>query len=198
MSVKVSILLKCLLIFLCTLSIISSICKAPFEDYTKNYGHPSEEYDPSFFFKFQSIGDVINAADNKFKPGERSSVEYFDYVAEIIRKRFYHGYSYYNLSENPIAVIGGQFTAGHLSAIVIPDDIMKHPMAACSQQAIVLMDIFKRNHIDFRRVGFLHHYTVEANIQGHWRYFDTDLEPKFQNKPESLSELIMSGKFYEG
>ena len=31
-----------------------------------------------------------------------------------------------------------------LNAIVIPNDILKHPMAACSQQSIIGMEVFKK------------------------------------------------------
>lgn len=195
MSARVIIAFKCFIIVLSAFSIISAINKPAAEDYKKNHGHPWEEYDPSYFFKYQRVNDIIADADQHFKPSEKNSLRYYDYVSEIIRKRFYHGYSYYSLAENPIASVAGDFTFGHLSAIVIPDDIMKHPMAACSQQAIVLMEILKQNGITYRKVSFSHHFTTEAMIEGDWRYFDTDLEPKFQHTRESLNELLLSKRF---
>jgi hypothetical protein len=165
------------------------------ENHSKNLGHPWEEFDTSYFAKFQSINDIILASDFHFKDQSKNNLAYFDYVAEIVRKRFYHGYSHYSASENIFAWLSGTIFWNHLSAIVIPDDIMKHPMAACSQQAIVMMEIFKRKGIDFRKVGFPNHYTVEGKIGGHWQYFDTNLEPDFKNKRESLQLLLTSNRF---
>ncbi|MDP9230488.1 MAG: hypothetical protein M3O67_07435 [Bacteroidota bacterium] len=195
MSAKVTLAFKCLIIVLSTFSIISLINKPSTEDYKKNHGHPWEEYDPSFFFKYQRIDDIIADADQHFKTSEKKTIRYYECIAEVIRKRFYHGYSYYSLAENPIACVAGKFSFGHLSAIVIPDDIMKHPMAACSQQAIVLMEIFKKNGVNYREVGFSHHFTTEAMIEGKWRYFDTDMEPNFQHRRASLNELLLTKRF---
>jgi len=72
---------------------------------------------------------------------------------------------------------------------------MKHPMAACSQQSMVLIEIFKRNGTDFRKITFDHHFTVEADIERQWRYFDTDIEPKFDKGRKSLKQLLATREF---
>lgn len=185
----------CIVFSLCVLSFVSRFTPPPIEDHTQNKGNLWEEYEPSYFYKFQSIQDVITAADLRFAPQQRNTLAYFDYIAEILRKRFYHGYSYYHIATNPLAYLAGKLFWNHLSAIVIPDDIMKHPMAACSQQALVLTEIFKRQGIDFRKIGFTGHYAMEGRIQGRWRYFDTDLEPNFNNNRESLQKLLASKRF---
>ena len=194
MSASTQMILKGSLIVLCTLSIISSLYKPKAEDYTKNYGHPWEEYDASYFLKFQSVDDIIDSADAHFRLGDRNSLGYYDYIADIVRKRFYHGYSYYNMADNPLVFLAGKYWS-NLSAVVIADDVMKHPMAACSQQAIVLMEVFRRNGTPFRKVTFNHHFTVEARIENDWRYFDTDMEPKFQGPRKSLRELLAVHQF---
>jgi hypothetical protein len=194
MPASIPIILKSSLILLCTISIISSLHKPIAEDYTRNHGHSWEEYDPSYFFKFQSVDAIIDSANAQFKLGDRNSLPYYDYIAEIVRKRFYHGYSYYSISDNPLIFLAGQYWS-NLSAVVIPDDIMKHPMAACSQQSMVLMEIFRRNGTDFRKVTFDHHFTVEANIERQWRYFDTDIEPKFDKGRKSLNQLLATKEF---
>jgi hypothetical protein len=194
MSATIQIILKSSLILLCTISIVSSLHKPIVEDYKKSHGHSWEEYDPSYFFKFQSVDAIIDSANAQLMPGERNTLAYYDYVAEIVRKRFYHGYSYYTITDNPLASLAGKYWS-NLSAIVIPDDIMKHPMAACSQQSMVLMEIFKRNGTDYRKVTFDHHFTVEANIEGQWRYFDTDIEPKFDKDRKSLAQLLATKEF---
>ncbi|HET9826236.1 MAG TPA: hypothetical protein VFP87_12940 [Chitinophagaceae bacterium] len=194
MSSATQMILKGSLIALCTISIISSLCKPEVEDYTRNHGHAWEQYDPSYFFKFQNINDIIDSANAQFKLGDRNSLKYYDYIADIVRKRFYHGYSSYSMADNPLIFLAGKYWS-NLSAIVLPDDIMKHPMAACSQQAIVLMEIFKRNGTDFRKVTFDHHFTVEARIEKKWRYFDSDMEPKFPRRRKPLNELLATHMF---
>jgi len=194
MPASIQIILKSGLILLCTISIISSLHEPAAEDYTRNHGYSWEEYDPSYFYKFQSVDAIIDSANSQFKLGDRNSLTYYDYIAEIVRKRFYHGYSYYTLADNPLAFLAGRYWR-NLSAVVIPDDIMKHPMAACSQQSIVLMEIFKRNGTDFRKVTFDHHFTVEAKIERQWRYFDTDIEPKFDKGRKSLKQLLATREF---
>jgi len=194
MSSRVETITKCTIIVLCTISIISSLSKTPTEDYKRNRGHAAEEYDPAYFFKFQSVNDVIDTANAHFKLGDRNTLKYYDFIGDIIRKRFYHGYSYYSIADNPLAYLAGKYWR-NLSAIVIPDDIMKHPMAACSQQSMVLIEIFKRNGTDFRKITFNHHFTVEANIERQWRYFDTDIEPKFDKGRKSLAQLLATREF---
>jgi hypothetical protein len=59
----------------------------------------------------------------------------------------------------PMQAIGsllwpGEFVWSHLSAIVLPEDILKYPMAACSQQSIIMMECFKKIGVDYRKVGF--------------------------------------------
>ncbi|MFN8250087.1 MAG: hypothetical protein U0T68_14130 [Ferruginibacter sp.] len=99
-------------------------------------------------------------------------------LAYFISCRFYHGFSHWKLSENWIAAVGEKVTGIGLSCKVKPDDIMKHPDAACSQQALVMMEILKRKKIDYRKVGFPHHYALEVKVQDRWYYFDPNMEPK--------------------
>lgn len=192
---KSKTILATLLIFIACCALVSRVVPKTSEGHSKNLGHPWEEFDTSYFAKFQSVNDIIQASDIHFKDQSKNTLTYFNYVAEIVRKRFYHGYSHYTASDNIFAWLSGTLVWNHLSAIVIPDDIMKHPMAACSQQAIVMMEIFKRKGIDFRKVGFPGHYTVEGKINGKWQYFDTNLEPNFNNKRESLQLLLNTNRF---
>lgn len=192
---KFKLLLHGSVLLLCIFSFICRYIPPSAEDHSRNLGHPWEEYEPAYFTKFQTVKDIIDDADKNFAVKDQNTLSYFNYIAETIRKRFYHGYSYYNLSTNPLAFLAGKIFWNNLSAIVIPDDIMKHPMAACSQQAIVLMEIFKRRNIDYRKVGFSNHYTVEGKIEGEWKYFDTNLEPNFQNKRTSLNDLMRTHRF---
>lgn len=123
---------------------------------------------------------------------------YANLLSTTIRMRFFHSYSHYNLSENWMAAIAGRFFWYDLSAIVIPDDILKYPMAACSQQSIILMDLFHKKGIPYRKIGFDHHFTVEAFMDNRWIYFDPDLEPEFLNgKRTSFAHLLEGDNLQE-
>ncbi len=159
-------------------------------DYKVKGGNSWEEYDPSLFTKLQSIEALIRNADSAVGIENRHSLPYCEYIANLLRKRFYHGYSSYSFHENPIAALLGRFVWDHLSAVVIPDDILKYPMAACSQQSIVLVACFKEIGIDYRKVGFPHHYATEAKINGQWYFFDTNMEPDFNHHRESIEAII--------
>jgi hypothetical protein len=98
-------------------------------------------------------------------------------VSYIISCRFYHGFSHWKLNENWIAAVGEKITGIGLSCKVQPDEIMQHPYAACSQQALVMMEILKRKKIDYRKVGFPHHYALEVRNNGNWYYYDPNMEP---------------------
>lgn len=104
-------------------------------------------------------------------------------VAEVIRKRFYHEYSYYDFSTNPVGVLLKPIVQNGATAIVIPDDIIKYAHAACSQQSIVGMELFKRKGYPVRKVSMYDsvshsgHFAFEVFYEKGWHYFDTDQEP---------------------
>ena len=82
-----------------------------------------------------------------------------------------------------MAIYLAPFIKKDLSAIVIPNDILKQPMAACSQQSIIGMEVFKRKGFKVRKVGFFYdgyggHFCFEAFFYNRWHFFDPDLEPK--------------------
>jgi hypothetical protein len=115
------------------------------------------------------------------------SAEYNLLVSYIISCRFYHGFSHWKLSENWIAAVGERVTGIGLSCKVQPEEIIQHPEAACSQQALVMMEILKRKKIDYRKVGFPHHYALEVRNKGRWYFFDPNMEPNM-NLSERLHE----------
>lgn len=103
-------------------------------------------------------------------------------VSEVIRNKFYHGYSHYGFSNNFFALLGERVFNKELSAIVLPEDIVKYPYAACSQQAIVAMELLRYKNITTRAVGFDGkeyggHFCFEAFYENGWHFFDTDVEP---------------------
>lgn len=144
------------------------------------YGFIKESYDESLAKEIQSIDALLRYVDTEAKSKRiynKQSLEYGNVLASTISKRFYHGYSHYSLRENLISAILGKIVWFDLSAIVIPDDLMKYPMAACSQQSIVMIECFKRLGVPCRKVGFDGHFAFEAFIKGQWYYFDTNKEP---------------------
>jgi hypothetical protein len=126
---------------------------------------------------------------------DRGSLLHADLMARVLRKRFFHGYSHYSLSQNWVAAASGKLFWEHLSAIVLPDDILRYPFAACSQQEIVLMELFKINKIPFRKVLFNHHFALEARFDSAWYFFDVNLEPQFHNQTRtSLDSIIQKNQ----
>ena len=105
------------------------------------------------------------------------SEKYTALLAYIISCRFYHGFSHFKLNENWIASVGEKIFGYGLDSKVEPEQIMQHPYAGCSQQAIVMMAVLRRKNISYRKIGFPHHYAIEAMINKHWYFFDPNMEP---------------------
>ncbi len=126
--------------------------------------------------KLSAYCDSVVAASNETKI-------FPDVVSDVIRQKFYHGYSYYTKENNLLAVLGENIVGNAAAAIVLPDDIVKYPYAACSQQSIVGMELFRRKGYDVRKVAmydsleFGGHFTYEVYYDGSWHYFDTNQEP---------------------
>ncbi|CAN5304402.1 hypothetical protein BH20BAC1_BH20BAC1_00420 [soil metagenome] len=126
--------------------------------------------------KILAFADSLATANNI----PEQSPQYGILVANIIRERFYHGFSVYNLRENWIAALLHSGLGKNLANPVDPADILQYPYAGCSQQAIVLMKAMHIKNIPYRSLGFPHHYAVELFIQNSWYFFDPDMEPKMQ------------------
>lgn len=158
------------------------------------------DFDPVLTKRIQDMDDLENFVDSTVTARGIifESEEYADLLSSIVRLRFFHSYSHYSLRENWLAAVAGRFFWYDLSAIVIPDDILQYPMAACSQQSIVLMEFFKRKRLPFRKIGFDGHFAVEGNMNGLWLYFDTNLKPEFPDgKRTSLSYLLKDDNLKE-
>ena len=136
--------------------------------------------------KFQPFLSYINSINKLNKhidsiASSRSvptqSLAYVILVEEVIEMRFYHGFSHQSLSQNWIAAVAERVFDYGLSCKVNPEEILQHPNAACSQQSIVMMAIFRKNNITYRSVGFPHHFAMEAMINNNWYYLDANMEP---------------------
>ena len=140
-----------------------------------------EEFDITLM-RLNSIDKLINYCDSFYRVSANQQT-FPEVVSQVIRKRFYHGYSYYNMNSNPVGYLLASFSMKGLAALVIPDDIAEHPNAACSQQSIVGMEIFKRRGYQVRKVVMFDkvsnagHFAYEVYYDNGWHFFDTDAEP---------------------
>lgn len=155
-----------------------------------SYSTPSynkkEEFDPSLT-RLNSIDKLTAYCDSLYAGAKRGTSAisneelYPEIVNEAISKRFYHGYSLYGFRSNYMAMLLSQVSVQGLSAIVVPDDIMNYPYAACSQQSIVMMEVMKRKGYSTRKIGFKSkkygHFCLEVYYAGSWHFFDPDMEP---------------------
>ena len=149
------------------------------------YNH-MEEFDPSLT-RLNSLNKLVAYCDSMYSENSFADASiqfektYPDVVSSIVRKRFYHGYSLYGFKNNFIAMLLSRVSLNGLSAIVIPDDILQYPYAACSQQSIVFMEILKRKGFITRQVGFKGkangHFCFEVYYNGTWHFIDPDMEP---------------------
>lgn len=110
---------------------------------------------------------------------------YVQTVSAVVKERFYKGLALYSVSENWISSIVGKLIWSHLSAIVAPDDILKHSGALCSQQSIVFMEILKKKGIKVRSIGLGYkegpgHFLSEVYYNGDWHLHDVTYEPLWE------------------
>jgi hypothetical protein len=152
-----------------------------------------EQFDSSLAASIRSVDELVKYIDDTYT-GAKNTDAFLLHMSNIISLRFYHGYSYYSNDDNWIASISGHCIWNDLNAIVIPDDILKHPNAACSQQTIVLMECARRFGLPYRQVNFDHHFAAEIKIGKKWRYVDTNREVITIN--ESLDDLIRNKQLY--
>ena len=155
-----------------------------------SYGKPAydnkEEFDPSLQ-TLTTVDKAVAFCDGLYmeKANNNATIKidetYPDIVSSVIRKRFYHGYSMYGFSNNYMAMMVSGVTQEGLGAIVVPDDILKYPYAACSQQSIVFMEILNRKGFPTRKVGFSGkkngHFCFEVYYNNDWHFYDPDMEP---------------------
>ena len=156
----------------------------------------NELFRPELFY-CNSVDKALIYTDSVYK-GYNSTVFdtslYVQTVSKFCKERFYHNLSHYSISDNWIACIAGKLIWSHLSAIVIPDDILKHSGGLCSQQTIVFMELLKRKGINVRTVGLGYkegpgHFLCEVHYNGGWRLHDVTMEPRW-NRIENIHKSL--------
>ena len=129
------------------------------------------------------------------------TAKYVQIASRFTKERFHYGLSHYSVSENWISYLSGKLLWEHLSAIVNPDDILKHSEGLCSQQTIVFMEFLMRKKINVRSVGLGYsegpgHFLCEVYYNGGWHLHDVTKEPewsKIENEHLSM-EYYLSNK----
>jgi hypothetical protein len=136
----------------------------------------------------QSIA-TLDAAVAYIRPLIRPSNprEEADAADELVRRRFYHSYSFFDPGENWLAYLAG-FLWLDLRSPVRPDDILKHPQAACSQQVIVFDALAQRLGLETAVVALDHHMAAAVKLGGRWQVYDADTEIHPRSYP--LSALL--------
>ncbi|MEY3450369.1 MAG: hypothetical protein RL711_194 [Bacteroidota bacterium] len=160
-------------------------------------GHHHFEKFEDTLYPINNIGTLMQVIDdsarvNHIKP---KSLAYNEIITTIIKRRFRHGYSHYGFQDNWVATLAGYFIWRDLSAIVDPDDLMKYPNAACSQQAIVMMEVLKNKGIPFCKVGWNHHFTLCAWVNNGWHYYDPNMEPIINSNQRAFDNKFLSIPF---
>lgn len=166
-----------------------------------------EVFDPSLI-RLNNLDKLENYCDSIYGTTVITDTSHYaNIVGSVVRERFFHGYSYYRLGQNFIGWALAPYIKRDLSAIVIPDDILTHPNAACSQQSIIGMMLFKRKGISTRKVGFYDpgsqegHFCFEAYYNDKWHFFDTDKEPVRdileKNGRPSIADLVTNRKLMD-
>lgn len=138
-----------------------------------------EQFNPGLAY-INSTEKLIQVSDSLARRNNipQRSLAYAVTVSQILKDRFYHGFSRYRVDQNWIAAVGEHFLGYGLASIVDPDKILKYNFGGCSQQSIVLMEVMKRKNISYRSVGFPHHYATELQFDNNWYFFDPNMEPK--------------------
>lgn len=149
-----------------------------------------EEYDPSLsrlntIEKLEDYCDSIYNVQNLHINKSISNDIYPGIAVNVIKQKFYHGYSYYGVGDNYLAKLMEPFFINKpVSAIVDAADMVKYPMAACSQQAIIFTTLLMKKGYNVRKVGFYNpqvggHYALEVFYDGSWHFYDPNKEMDF-------------------
>ena len=143
-----------------------------------------EAFDPSLGSVTSLDGAVRHVLARTKAHDPRSLADGAD---EFVRQRFYHAYSFFDLRQDWLAYLAG-FAWIDLRSPVRPDDILKHPQAACSQQVIVFEALARRLGLDAASVRMDQHMAAAVKIDGEWQVYDADREITPRSYP--LSKLI--------
>jgi hypothetical protein len=192
---------KALLIIISTLLLLPNFFKEDIN--TRPPFDRVENFDPSLSYinSIHTLEQYVDSAAASLQAAT-NSFEYILAAETAIKNRFYHGFSHFTLNENWIAALSGKYIEEGLACKVQPEKIIQQSNAACSQQSIVLMALLRKKGIQYRMVGFPHHYAMEVWIDNSWYFFDADMEPvitkaeRMENNWKLQSDNLK--KYYNG
>lgn len=151
------------------------------------YYSTSEQFDSklSTINSIKRALEYVDSLSRKNQLDQFDTLQYVQTASKFTKNRFFHGLSRYKFSENWIAFLGATCFWDHMSAIVNPEDIIKHSNALCSQQSIVFLEILKRRGIKSRSVGLGYkegpgHFLAEVYYNNEWHLYDVNKEPKWE------------------
>ncbi|RYZ23463.1 MAG: hypothetical protein EOO16_04780 [Chitinophagaceae bacterium] len=162
-----------------------------------NYGEQWDKYDGKLFYRLLTVDKIVAYADSVQGGNRQDTLSYVKTLSDVVSRRFYHGYSYYTFRHNWIAYSASKLVWKDLNAIVLPNDILQHSNAACSQVSIVLAACLQKAGISYRKVGFTGHFALEARVNGRWCFMDANLEPKLPEGCHSVTELLAANQMKE-
>lgn len=154
--------------------------------------------------RFDNSEKLVHGIDSIYKIKKISNVFdtalYVQTASDFVKNRFYHGLANYSIMDNWIAYLAGKLLWPHFSAIVNPDDLLKHSEGLCSQQTIVFLDILRIKGVPFRTVGLGYkegpgHFLSEVRYNGSWHLHDVTIEPKWEkvvNHHKSLNYYLQN------
>jgi hypothetical protein len=153
----------------------------------------TEEFNPALRH-LTSVDQAMRWLDSTAASGKImvSSRAYADLVDDLVRQRFFHGYSHYSLSNDYISHLLGRILWSDLSAIVEPDHILQYDYAACSQQSIVFMALLRSKGYRTQKIGLNGHFCTGVYYDGSWHYYDSNKEPKFGKETPLPSTLELT------
>jgi hypothetical protein len=144
-----------------------------------------------------SVEKLLIVTDSLYKTerGEMmDTADYVDVLGKLVENRFRKGLAVYTIESNWIAALLGKTIWSHFSAIVKPDDILKHEEGLCSQQTMVFMEALKRKGIPYRSVGLGFdegpgHFLCEVRYNNDWHLYDVTLEPVWESTNSSAKSM---------
>lgn len=130
---------------------------------------PREAYDPAMGH-LRSVAEVIAAARaSAASPAPRDQVHALE---QVVRYRFYHGYSRLGFHENWMAWAAARLVHPHLDALVDPQAILAHQAAGCSQQGIIVQAALRDMGLTYATVETPAHFLSAAWLDGEWLIVD--------------------------
>lgn len=140
-----------------------------------------EEFDP-LLAGLDSVDEIMFILDTT-NPGA-SSLQKLDAADALLRRRFIHSYSYFRADQNWVAASLRPIW-DDLASPVRPDDILRFRRAACSQQALVFLEIARRLDFDHAAVDAPGHFLAGVKIDGAWWVYDANREIRVRRFPFS-------------